>query len=65
LAAGEVLDDVAGVRQRAGEAVGWGDDEGVPRAAGREGFAQSGPVAVGASQAVVDVETLELGELRV
>jgi hypothetical protein len=42
LAAREVLDDVAGVGQRAGEAVELGDDERVPRAAGREGFAQSG-----------------------
>ena len=35
-----------------------GDDEGVLCPAGREGFAQPGPGAVGAGQAVVDVKTL-------
>lgn len=33
-------------------------DQGVPGSAGGEGFAQSGSVAVGAGQAVVDVDAL-------
>ena len=55
---GEVVDDVARVRQRAGEPVELGDHERVAGAAGGERFAQAGPVAVGAGQAVVDVDAL-------
>jgi hypothetical protein len=46
---GEVVDDVARVRQRAREPVELGDDERVAGAAGRERFAQSGAVPVGPS----------------
>lgn len=53
---GEFVDDVAGVGYRAGEPVELGDDEAVAFAAGGEGFAQSRAVAVGASEAVVDID---------
>lgn len=43
---GEFFDDVAGVRERAGEPVEFGDDQGVAGADGGEGFAQAGPVSV-------------------
>ena len=55
---GEVVDDVAGVGQRPGEAVELGDDERVTGAAGGQRLAQPGPVAVRAGEAVVDVDPL-------
>jgi hypothetical protein len=58
LAAGEIVDDVARVGQRAGEPVELGHDERVAGAAGGERLAQAGTVAVGAGEAVVDVDAL-------
>ena len=43
-----------------GEAVELGDDERVAGAAGGERFAEAGPVSVGAGEAVVDVDAVEL-----
>ena len=57
---GEFVDDVAGVGEGAGEAVELGDDEGVAAAARGERFAQPGSVAVGAGQAVVDVDAFRV-----
>ncbi len=53
---GEVFDDVSGIRQRSGESVEFGDDEGVAGSAGGEGFAESWAFAVGAGESVVDVD---------
>ena len=58
LAGGELVGDGARVRKGAGEAVELGDDEGVADAAGGEGLAKPRAVAVGAGQAVVDVEAV-------
>ena len=63
-AAGELVGDVAGVGQRAGEPVELGDDERVAGAAGGERLAQAGPVAVGAGEAVVDVDAVRLDAER-
>lgn len=52
----EVFDDVPGIRQRSGEPVEFGDDEGVAGSAGGEGFAESWSFAVGAGESVVDVD---------
>jgi hypothetical protein len=59
LAAGEVVDDVARVAQRAREAVELGHDERVGGAARSQRFAQPGPVAMGAGETVVDVDALD------
>ncbi len=59
-AGGELVDDVAGVRDRAGEPVELGDDEGVTGSASGQRFAQAGPLAVGAGDAAVDVDALGL-----
>ncbi len=56
LSGGELIDDVTGVWQRAGEAIELGDDEGVAVPARRERFAESGALAGGAGEAVVDVD---------
>jgi len=48
------------VGQRAREPVEVGDDERVARAACREGLVQAGALAVGAGEAVVDVNALGL-----
>jgi len=53
-AGSELIDDVAGVGHGAGESIELGDDQGVA-AAGGDGSAKAGSVAVGAGQAVVDV----------
>jgi len=55
---GELVDDVAGVWHRAGEAVEFGDDQGVAFAAGGEGCSKSGAFAVRPGHAVVDVDPL-------
>ena len=55
-AAGELLDDVPSVRQRPGEPVQLGDDQGVAGTAGRQRLGQTGTDAVGAGEAVVDVD---------
>ncbi len=52
------MDDVVRVGQRAGEPVEFGHDERVAGAAGRESLAEAGPGAIGAGQAVVDVDAL-------
>ena len=48
----------AGEGQRPCEPVEFGDDRGVAGAAGGEGEAEAGSVAVGAGQAVVDVDAV-------
>ena len=53
---GQLVDDVARVGQRAGEPVEFGDDQRVAVAAGGQRLAQAGTFAVGAGQAVVDVD---------
>ena len=55
-----LVDDVAGVGHGAGESIEFGDDKRVAAAAGGEGLAQSGSVAVGAGQAVVDVDAFRV-----
>ena len=59
-ARGELVDDVAGVRQRPGEPVELGDHERVASTARGECLAQPGPGAVGAGQAMVDVDPVRL-----
>lgn len=56
LALGELVSDRAGVGQRPREAVELGHDERVAGAAGRERLVQAGAFAVGAGEAVVDVD---------
>jgi hypothetical protein len=63
-AGGELVDDVAAVRHGAGESIELGDDQRVTAAAGREGFAQPGSIAVGAGQAVVDVDAFRVDAQR-
>ena len=58
LAAGELVGDVARVGQRAREPVELGHHERVAGAARRERLAQPGPVAIGAGEAVIDVDPL-------
>jgi hypothetical protein len=55
---GEVVDDVSGVGQGSGESVELGDGERVDFPAGGERLAETGAVAVGAGQPVVDVSPL-------
>lgn len=55
LPSGELISDRSCVGQRPGKPVELGDHKGVAFWAGRQGFAQSGPVSVGAGQAVIDV----------
>jgi len=57
---GELVDDVAGVGDGAGEPVELGDHKGVAGPAGGEGLAQAGALAVGAGDAVVDVDPVGL-----
>ncbi|HEV2772478.1 MAG TPA: hypothetical protein VGV57_06575, partial [Thermoleophilaceae bacterium] len=54
----EVFEDLAGVRQRAPEAVELGDDERVASAAGGERLAQARTLPVGAGETAVDVDPL-------
>jgi hypothetical protein len=60
LTAGEVVDDVASVGQRPSKPVQLGDHQGVACSAGGKRLTQPGPVAVGAGEAVVDVDALGL-----
>ena len=57
---GEFVNDVAGVRNRPGEPVELCHNERVAAAAGGERLAQSGPVAIGTGQAVVDIDPLRV-----
>jgi len=59
-ASGELVDDVAGVGDGASEPVELGDHKGVAGPAGGEGLAQAGALAVGAGDAVVDVDPVGL-----
>jgi len=52
----ELSDDVAGIRERAGEPVEFGHDQDVAGAAGSLASRKPGPVPVGSGQAVVDVD---------
>jgi hypothetical protein len=61
---GEVISDVARVRQRAREPVELRHDERVAGAAGGERFAQARAVAAGAGEAVVDVDALRVDAER-
>ena len=55
---GQLIEDVAGVGQRSGEPVQLGHHEGVARSAGGEGQSETWTVAVGAGQAVVEVNAV-------
>jgi hypothetical protein len=55
---GEGVEDLACVRERAGEPVELGHHQGVTLPAGRERLAQTGALAVGARQPVIDVDAL-------
>jgi len=55
LGGGEFLDDVPGVGQGSGQPIEFGDDQGVPGAAGGECLAEAGSVSVAAGETVVDV----------
>jgi hypothetical protein len=59
LSAGEFVDDVPRIGQRAGEAVELGDHERVAGAAGGERLAEPGTLAVASRQSVVEVDSLE------
>ena len=63
-AGGEFIDDVAGVGHGAGESIEFGDDQRVAAAAGSEGLAQAGSIAVGAGQTVVDVDAFRIDAQR-
>jgi hypothetical protein len=58
LATGEVVDDVARVRQRPSEEIQLGHHERVAGAARGERLTQTGPVTVGPGEAVIDVDAL-------
>jgi hypothetical protein len=58
LASGEVLKNLAGIRQRPRQTVKLRDDQRVAAAARRERFSQAGTLAVCAGQAVIDVGAL-------
>jgi hypothetical protein len=60
----QLVDDVSGIRDGAGEPVEFGDHEGVARPAGGEGLAQAGALSVGAADAVVDVDAVRLDAQR-
>jgi len=51
----QLIGDRSCVGQRPGKPVELGDHQRVAFSAGRQGFAQAGPVSVGAGQAVIDV----------
>ena len=63
-AAGELVDDVAGVGHGAGEPIELGDYQRVAAAAGSEGLAQAGSIAVGAGQPVVDIDAFRVNAER-
>ena len=52
---GQLGQDVAGIRQRPGQPVQLGDHQRIAGAARGEGESQSGPIPVGAGQAMIDV----------
>ncbi len=54
-AAGQLLEDVAGVGHRPCEAVEFGHDQGVALAAGCEGLTEPGAVAVATDKPVVEL----------
>jgi hypothetical protein len=56
LAPGEVVEDLPGVRQGASHAVQLGDHQGVAGPAGGQRLPKARTIAVGAGQAVVDVD---------
>ena len=56
LTRGELIGDGSRVRQRPGRPVEFGDHQGVAFAASGQGFAQTGPLPVGTSQPVVNVD---------
>ena len=56
--AGELIRDVPGVRQWAGESIELGHNEGVLVLAGGEGLAKAGPFALGAGESVIDVDSV-------
>ena len=58
LAPREVLEDLARVGQRSRQAVELGHDQRVAAATRRQGLAQARAVAIGAGQAVVDVDAV-------
>ena len=58
LALGEVLDDVPGIWQGAGQAIELGDHQGVPGPAGGQGLVEPGAFAVPAREPVVDIDQI-------
>jgi hypothetical protein len=54
----ELVGDGSGVRKRPGKTVELGNDQRVAFAASGQGFAQTWPLPVGASQPMVDVDTV-------
>lgn len=54
----QLVDDVAGVHQGTGKPIKLGDHKGVALTAGRVRLAESGPISIGAGEAVVDVDTI-------
>lgn len=61
---GELVDDVARVADRAGEAIELGHHERVPGPGRGQGLAEPGPVAVGAGRALVDVDASRVDSHR-
>jgi hypothetical protein len=59
-ARGQLVDDVPGVGHGASQSVELADHEGVAGATGRQRLAEAGSGAVGAGEAVVDVDPLGL-----
>jgi hypothetical protein len=60
LPGGELVGDRAGIRQRPGQSVELGHHQGVPGSTCGQGLAEPGTFAVGAGQAVVDVDSFSL-----
>jgi hypothetical protein len=58
VSSGQLIEDVAGIRQRAGEPIQFCHHEGVARWTGSERQPKTWPVPVRASQAVVDVDAI-------
>lgn len=59
-AVGEVICNFVGIPDGTGKTVKFRDDEGIPRPARGQGFAESGSVFVCASKAVVNIDSFRL-----
>jgi hypothetical protein len=65
VSSGQLIEDVAGIRQRAGEPVQFRHHEGVARSTGGERQPKTWPVPVRARQAVVDLDAVVADPERV